>query len=120
MEVQRSQIVVLQRQGISERDISQKIGCSKTAVHQAIVKFKNFSTYADVKRSGRPPKATPRDDHMIRRMAVRSPTSSCRKSRGALLSKGVDIHTSTISHRLVKQFNLKSHKPAKKPDLQQP
>ena len=116
-EVQRGQIVILQKQGLTERDISQKIGCSKTAVHQAIVKFKNLGTFRDLKRSGRPRKTTPRDDHVIRRIAVRSPTSSCRKIRGELLSKGVSIHISTISRRLVKEFNLKSHKPARKPRL---
>ena len=101
MEVQCSQIVVLQKQGLSERDISQKNGCRKTAVHQAIAKFKNFSTYGNLQGSRRPPKTTQRDDHMIRLIAVHSPTSSCKKSRGALLSTGVDIHTSTISHRLL-------------------
>ena len=51
---------------------------------------------------------------MIRCIAVRSPTSSCRKIRGALLSKRADIHTSTISCRLVKEFKLKSDKQARK------
>ena len=54
MEVQHRQMVVLQKQGTSERDTSQKIGCKKTAVHQAIVKFRNFSKYDDLKGGGRP------------------------------------------------------------------
>ena len=40
-EVQRAQIVILHKEGLSERLIIQKLVCSKTAVHQAIVKFKN-------------------------------------------------------------------------------
>ena len=46
-EVQRSQIVVLHDQGYPEREIGKRIGCSKTAVHQAIVKFKNSGIYSD-------------------------------------------------------------------------
>ena len=39
-EVKRAQIVILHKEGLSERLISEKVECSKTAVHQAIVKFK--------------------------------------------------------------------------------
>ena len=91
--------------------------CSKTAVHQAIVKFKICGSYVDTKRSGRPRKTTPRDDHLIQRVAVRSPTSSCKKIRSALLLKGTDVHRTTIGRRLVNEFGLKSHKPVKKPRL---
>ena len=52
---------------------------------------------------------------MIQRVADRSPTSSCKKIRSALLLKGTDVHRTTIGRRLVNEFGLKSHKPAKKP-----
>ena len=71
----------------------------------------------DKKRSGRPRKTTPRDDHLIRRVAVRSPTSFCKKIRSALLLKGTDVHRTTIGRRLVNEFGLKSHKPVEKPRL---
>ena len=48
---------------------------------------------------------------------VRSPTSSCKKIRSALLLKGTDVHRTTISRRLVNEFGLKSHKPVEKPRL---
>ena len=38
-EVQRAQIVALHGQNLSERLISAQMGCSKTAVHQAIAKY---------------------------------------------------------------------------------
>ena len=60
-------------------------------------------------------KTTPRDDHLIRSVAVRSPMSSCKKIRSALLLKGTDVHRTTIGRRLVNEFGIKSHKPAKKP-----
>jgi transposase len=116
-ETQRAQIVILCKEGQSERQISEKLSVSKTAVHQAIMKFKKSGLYCDQKRSGRPRKTTMRDDHLIRRIAVRSPMSSCKKIRSALLQKGTDVHRSTVSRRLTKEFGLKSHKPARKPLL---
>lgn len=116
-EVQRAQVVTLHKEGYSERSISERVGCSKTAVHQAVAKFQMEGTYTDAKRPGRPRKTSPRDDHMIRRAAVRSPTSSASKIRSALLAKGVNVSRRTVSRRLVNDFGLKSYKPAKKPRL---
>ena len=59
-EVQQCQIVVLHKEGHTKRQIGEQLGCSKTAVHQAIVKFKELGIYADAKRSGNPRKTTPR------------------------------------------------------------
>ena len=69
-DVQRAQIVALYKEGYSERSISEQIKRSKNAVHNAIVKFKKTWTHSDAKRSGRPRKSMPRDDHIIRRTAV--------------------------------------------------
>ena len=110
-EVEQAQIVALHKEGHSERLISQKMKKSKTAVHNAIAKFRNTGTYTTAKKSGRPRKTTPRDDHAIRRIAVRSPMSSASKIRSSLLAKGADISQRTVSRRLVDDFNLKAHKP---------
>ena len=64
-------------------------------------------------------KTTPRDDHAIRIIAVRSPVSSASKIRSSLLAKGTDISRRTVSRRLVDDFDLKAHKPAHKPRLTQ-
>ena len=61
-EVQRCQIVVLHIEGHTERQIGERLECSKTAVHQAIAKFKKLGSCADAKRIGRPRKTTPRTD----------------------------------------------------------
>ena len=55
-EAQRAQIVLLHDEGYSERQISLRMGCSKTAVNNAIRKFENDGRYSDKKRSGRPRK----------------------------------------------------------------
>ena len=41
-EVERYQIVILHREGLSESEISKKVSHSNTEVHRAIIKFKNF------------------------------------------------------------------------------
>ena len=51
-------------------------------------------------------------------MAVRSPTSSSKKIRSALLLKGTVASTATVERRLADEFGLKAYKPAKKPRLE--
>ena len=83
-EVQRSQIVVLHKEEQTERQIGERLGRRETAVHQAIVKFKELGTYADAKRSSRPRKTTPRTDILIKRRVINSPTCSAKKIRADL------------------------------------
>ena len=115
--VQRAQIVALQGQNLYKRQIPAQMGCSKTAVHQAIAKYQQDGSYTDKKRTGRPRVTTAREDNVIRRIVVRSPTSSMKKIRAELLRRGRRISHMTVSRRLSKEFNLKSYKPAKKPKL---
>ena len=84
------------------------------ALNQTIARFQNFELYNDKKRSERSKKTIPRDDNLIGQIAVRSPTSFCKKIRAALLRKSADVHRITVSKRLVYDFNLKAFKPAKK------
>ena len=106
--------MVLSKEGYSEREISAKIRvcCSKTAVHTALENFNKYGSYKDLNRSGPPKTTSPRDDLMIKRIAVRSPTSSLKKIRAALLGKGTDVYVITVSRRLTCKFYLKSYKPA--------
>ena len=113
-EVQRARIVLLNQEGYSERQISKAEKCSKTAVHNALAKFRNSGSNSDNKRSGRPRKTTARDDRLIRRVAVHSPQSSSKKMRSALLAHGTDVSCKTVKRRLTKNFGLKAFKPAKK------
>ena len=116
-DVQRAQIVAFHKEEYSERSISERIKRSKNAVFNAVVQFNKTGTYSDAKRCGRQRKTTLRDDHVIRRIAVRSPMSSASKIRSALLAKGADISRGAVSWRLVIDFGLKARKPARKPRL---
>ena len=92
-EVRRAQIVTLYGEGYTERDIAAKLRCSKTAVHNAIIKSSVDSTFRDRKTSGRPPKTTPREDRPLRRTVM----SSCKKIRAISRLKGTAISSSSIS-----------------------
>jgi len=109
--------VALHKEEYSELLISERVRCSKNAVYNAVVKFQKAGTYSDAKKSGRPQKTTPRDDHIIRRTAVRSPMSFASKMQSVLLAKGADVSRRTVSRRLVDDFGLKAYKPAKKPRI---
>ena len=115
--VQRAQIVALHGQNLSERQISAQMWCSKTAMPQAIAKYQQDGSYIDKKRTGRPRVITAREDNVMKRIVVRSPTSSMKKIRAELFRRGRRISHMTVSRRLSEEFNLKSYKPTKKPKL---
>ena len=75
-QVQRAEIAKLYKKGYSERKISAKYDVSKTAISEVVINWRLRKNYSDLKRSGRPKKTTVRDDNLIKRMVVRSPTSS--------------------------------------------
>jgi len=52
--VERSKIVTLHEEGYSERQISEKLKFSKTAIHQPVVKFKTYASFQDLSGGGRP------------------------------------------------------------------
>jgi len=66
---------------------------------------------------GRLKKNTVRDDHLMKRIVMRSPLSSINKNRAALLERGVTVGRMTVSRQLSREFGLKSNKPARKPRL---
>ena len=116
-EAQRAQIVILCQEGYIERAISERLAVSKTAVHQAVVKFKNCGSYSDCKSSSRPWKTTRWDNILIERCVMKSPTCSPKRIWAELGETGSRISKRTISHRLTNKFSLKSWKPARKPRL---
>ena len=49
-ETKRAQIVILDKEGFSQRKIYKEVFGNKTAVHQTIATFQNFGFYHDKKR----------------------------------------------------------------------
>ena len=116
-DVERSQIAVLHKNGLSQRQISKQLGINRSSVQRAIKKFAAEGIFGNRKKSGWPRKTTARDDITMKRIVARSLTSSCKKVRANLFRKGTDVSISTVSRRLSKKFGLKSCKPAKKSKL---
>ena len=110
LEVQQNQIVVLHKEGHTECQIGEWLGCSKIAVYQAIVKFKELGTYSDAKQSGCPCKTTSKTDILIQKKVINFPTYSTKKIRANLNESGISVSRQTISHCLVEEFCLKSRK----------
>ena len=105
-EIQRAQIVALHGQNLSKRQISAQMGCSKTAVHQANAMYQQDGSYTDKKKIGRLRVTTAREDNVMRRIVVRSPTSSMKKIRAELLCRSRRISHLTVSRRLSEEFKL--------------
>ena len=74
--------------GYTERDIAAKLRCSKTAVHNIIVKFTADSTFHDRKRTGRPTMQW--EDRSMRETVMRSPRNSCKRFKGTSISSSTD------------------------------
>ena len=76
-EVERAQIVVLHKNGQSQRQISKELSISKSSIQRAIAEFKTEEIYGNRKKSGRPRKKTSPDDTSMKLAVARSPTNSC-------------------------------------------
>ena len=106
--------MTLYDEGYSEQSISERVKCSKNAVHNAFVKFWNSGSYSDAERSGRPKKIhnTGRPRHSESSSSVSN--EFCKQDSGPYcLQKGADVSRRNVSRRLVNDFDLKSRKPEK-------
>ena len=92
----RVQIVSLSTMKLSEREISRQMKVSKTAVHNAIEKFRKENTFKDSKRSGRPRISSSRDDRFIRKVLSQSPMSSAKKIQAGMAERGTNMSEKTI------------------------
>jgi len=75
----RTQIVTLSNLNFSVHAIAKKVKVSKTAAHNAIMKYQNEGTFNDRKRPGWPRVSSCRDDHVMHKVVIRSPMSSSNK-----------------------------------------
>lgn len=97
----RSQIVILQKAGHSQRSIAKLVNVSRFGVSTTLKRFEETGSYADRKRSGRPKKTTPATDRLIQRMSKRDRFKSVPNIR-AEMNKSLPepISDSTVNRRL--------------------
>src|SRR6476469_2742750 len=112
----RARIVAFHESGLSERVIANKLQVSKTAVHNAIVLFKDSGKFCDRPGRGRKRKTTPASDRYIARIVKKSPFKSSTGVQQVLQEAGVSISSSTVRRRLL-ESDLRAHAPAHKPKL---
>ena len=115
-EAQRAQIVILRQEGYTECAISERLAVSKTAVYQAVVKFKNCGSYSDCKRSGCPQKTTWRDNILIKRCVVKSLKDSSR-TWGNWFENQQKNHQSPFNWRIRPQIRETGRKPRLTPAM---
>ena len=104
----KGKIVSLNEERYLERQISKKQKFSKTAIYQATARFRNFRSFLDLYRSGRSRIISQKNDHLMKRMVVRSPTSSSKNTRikSALLLKGTVVSKTILKRRLIDELGL--------------
>ena len=76
--------------------MSAKIGCSNTAVHQALAKYQEDGSFNDKKSTGRWAITTAREDYLIRSLVMGLSTSSMKKNWAELLLR--DLQTPGNGH----------------------
>jgi len=110
----RAVIVSYHKDELSIRKIANKCGVPKSTVAEIVKRFDITGKVDILKRSGRPKITSPRDDNMIKRLVVKTPSISSTEIKLELPSV---VSTRTIRRRLSDQFGLRSRRPAKKPLL---
>ena len=105
-QVKSAQIAALCKDGLSERNISAKYNVGKTAVYITIVNWRLRRSYSDLKRSGRPKKTPVRNNHLMKRIVVRSPTTTIKNEQSPLLAKGIKVRDMIVSLQLTYDFGI--------------
>lgn len=112
----RSNIILLNEEGYSQRQIAKRLAVSKTGVQETIARKVKTGSENPNKRTGRPRKTSRQTDSMIKRLVTANPTASS-KFLQAQLPERCRVSTATIRRRLCKDFNLRSYRAARKPLL---
>ena len=114
----RGIIAALYEQGLVQREISQKLGCSLSTVSRTLKRHKEDPqlNFTSKMRSGRPRATTSRTDKLIGRISHANPRLSANEiSKEIFIEKKVSDRT--VRRRLLVDFKMKACKPAKKPFL---
>ena len=111
-----AQVVANRDAGLTQVEISERLSISQSAVSRSLKRYRETGSFGSKRRSGRPRKSTATSDRMIKRMVVGQPTISSSAIAAALPST-CSVSARTVRRRLVVDFNLKAHRPARKPHL---
>lgn len=96
--------------------ISKQFGLQKGTIQKIVKKWKTQKSVANVKRSGRPSKISPRMKRNLLRDVEKNPRLTSKDLQQSLSSAGVNVHSSTI-RRTMAQNGYHGCKPRRKPLL---
>ena len=101
--LQHATIVVLTKNGLSQRQIADQVGCSKTAVKKTQDKYRATNSITDMACSGRPQVTTERTDHHIAILSKSNRFKPATAIRDELeVVCGVNVFVSTVKRVLDK------------------
>jgi transposase len=112
-----SQIIILLREGYSQREVAQILNTNKSVVQRAAARHRTTGSLKRKRGQGAKRKTTAREDHYIELQALRKRFVTSRELKNYLrLATGKEISTKTVRRRL-KEVNLIARKPATGPIL---
>ena len=111
-----SQMVVLKEEGISQRAIANRLGCSQSAVRKCLSRYNATGSFDARKRPARPRITSSQTDRHIHRLATKNPFISASKISMSL-PRHIKPSFRRIRRRLKNDFQLKSMRAARKPSL---
>ena len=114
---QRHQIIILHKEGYSQRAIHQKLGISRGGIQHTIKKFEETGQVDDLERNGRPRKLSKSDEHFLKVTSLRNRKKSSKELTQDLKdASGPSVHPCTTRRSLIRS-GLKGRVAAKKPFL---
>lgn len=112
-----SQIIILLREGYSQREVAQKLNTNKSVVQRAAARHRVTGSFKRRRGQGAKRKTTAREDRFIELQALRKRFVTSRELKNDLrLATGKEISTKTVRRRL-KEVNLIARQPATGPIL---
>ena len=113
----RAQCIALSNIGLTQQDISKRLGISQSTVSYTINRYRKQGDFNSRPRCGRPRVTTARTDALIRRRAVVNPTISASEIHSSISLPSNMPSVRTIQRRLLSECNMKCYRPAHKPRL---
>lgn len=112
-----SQIIILLREGYSQREVAEILNTNKSVVQRAAARFRNTGSFKRRPGQGAKRKTTRREDRFIELQSLRKRFVTSRELKNDLrLATGTEISTKTVRRRL-KEVNVSARKPATGPIL---
>lgn len=114
---ERSQIVILHKQGLSQVEISKIMKCSRKAVQNAINRFSETGSYENRPKTGRKRILSPRNHRFLNRISLRNRTKSSKDLASDLWEhRKIQISAPSV-RRYLKEGNLHGRRARRKPLL---